>query len=198
MDMRYEGKKKEGMWCWTDLGMVAPCQVRVELKACEELTALVAKKEEGRKRREGFFDSLGPGRQRAKSWTVLDQAAFANRPRLNAIVPCEYLAAGLGKPTKLAVGKPMVATSAGEQNQEVVWVHTNTWSTSASSVRLRLWPSLVCVLRCMPCWPTSPQYMTLLFQNELRTSGYMKPVTGKHETHQPTLDTFEKHCKHNS
>ena len=32
-------KKKDGLWCWIDLGMVAPCQVRVELKACEELTA---------------------------------------------------------------------------------------------------------------------------------------------------------------
>ena len=50
----------------------------------------------------------------------------------------------------------------------------------------------MCVLRCMPCWPTSPHYMTLLFQKELWTSGYMKPVTGKHETHQPTLDTFKK------
>ena len=44
------------MWCWTDLGMVAPCQVGVELKACEELAALLIhwRKEEGRKIREGF------------------------------------------------------------------------------------------------------------------------------------------------
>ena len=42
MDMRCEGRKKDRMWCWTDLGMVAPCQVRVELKACEELTTGVA------------------------------------------------------------------------------------------------------------------------------------------------------------
>ena len=45
MDMRHEGQTKEGlpldgddwMWHWTVLGMVAPCLVGVELKACEEL-----------------------------------------------------------------------------------------------------------------------------------------------------------------